>query len=216
MQINRYEGTPLQTYQLKPENQMIQVLEAEDGTRYALMADYRNADGAYTVYALKDGAVLWQREYQNDVGMKFPEDGYLYILKQEGEGDYKVIQIECLDAEGNAAMRRTLSADRLVLSCGMTIHPENGRLMLFGKGVAASRNQYNVFVMELDQDMREISVDVRRFCYKKDYSFSVCPMPDGSVSLFSNGSGDEQQEGVPVMVPFEVLQQTDRNGIELR
>ena len=89
-------------------------------------------------------------------------------------------------------------------------------LMLFGKGVAASRNQYNVYVMELDQDMREISVDVRRFCYKKDYSFSVCPMPDGSVSLFSNGSGDEQQEGVPVMVPFEALQQTDRNGIELR
>ena len=31
MQINRYEGTPLQTYQLRPENQMIQVLEAEDG-----------------------------------------------------------------------------------------------------------------------------------------------------------------------------------------
>lgn len=83
--------------------------------------------------------------------------------------------------------------------------------MLFGKGVAASRNQYNVYVMELDQDMREISVDVRRFCYKKDYSFSVCPMPDGSVSLFSNGSGDEQQEGVPVMVPFEALQQADRN-----
>ena len=88
--------------------------------------------------------------------------------------------------------------------------------MIFGHGVAVSRDQYNVFVMELDQDMREISVDVRRFCYKKDYSFSVCPMPDGSVSLFSNGSGDEQQEGVPVMVPFEALQQTDRNGIELR
>ena len=216
MQINRYEGTPLQTYQLKPENQMIQVLEAEDGTLYALIVDYRNADWAYTVYALKDGAVLWQREYQNYVGMKCPGDGYLYILKLEGEGDYKAIQIERLDAEGNAVMSRTLSADRLVLSCGMTVHPENGRLMLFGKGVAASRNQYNVYVMELDQDMREISVDVRRFCYKKDYSFSVCPMPDGSVSLFSNGSGDEQQEGVPVMVPFEVLQQTDRNGIELR
>lgn len=216
MQINRYEGTPLQTYQLKPENQMIQVLEAEDGTLYALMADYRNADWAYTVYALKNGAVLWQREYQEYVGMRCPGDEYLYILKLEGEGNYKAIQIERLDAEGNTTMSRTLSADRLVLSCGMTVHPENGRLMLFGKGVAASRNQYNVFVMELDQDMREISVDVRRFCYKKDYSFSVCPMPDGSVSLFSNGSGDEQQEGMPVMVPFEALQQTDRNRIELR
>lgn len=102
MQINRYEGTPLQTYQLKPENQMIQVLEAEDGTLYALIVDYRNADWAYTVYALKDGAVLWQREYQDYVGMKCPGDGYLYILKQEGEGDYKAIQIERLDAEGNA------------------------------------------------------------------------------------------------------------------
>ena len=70
--------------------------------------------------------------------------------------------------------------------------------------------------MELDQDMREISVDVRRFCYKKDYSFSVCPMPDGSVSIFSNGSGDEQEDDAPVMVPFEALQQTNRNGIELR
>ncbi len=28
-------------------------------------------------------------------------------------------------------MSRTLSADRLVLSCGMTVHPKNGRLMLW-------------------------------------------------------------------------------------
>ena len=104
MQINRYEGTPLQTYQLKPENQMIQALEAEDGTLYALMADYRNADWAYTVYALKNGAVLWQREYQDYVGMRCPGDEYLYILKLEGEGDYKAIQIERLDAEGNTTM----------------------------------------------------------------------------------------------------------------
>ena len=95
---------------------------------------------------------------------------------------------------------------------------DSGRLMIFGHGVAVSRDQYNVFVMELDQDMREVSTDVRRFYYHGDYGFSVCPMPDGRFMVFSNGTDIRPQEpsGEPVLVPFDVLEKTDRNGLTLR
>ena len=55
--------------------------------------------------------------------------------------------------------------------------------MIFGHGVAVSRDQYNVFVMEL-----------------------------------SNGTDIRPQEpsGEPVLVPFDVLEKTDRNGLTLR
>ena len=90
--------------------------------------------------------------------------------------------------------------------------------MIFGHGVAVSRDQYNVFVMELDQDMREVSTDVRRFYYHGDYGFSDCPMPDGRFMVFSNGTDIHPQEssGEPVLVPFDVLEKTDRNGLTLR
>ena len=123
-----------------------------------------------------------------------------------------------MDADGSVLLSRTLSADRLVLSCGFAFQPDSGRLMIFGHGVAVSRDQYNVFIMELDQNMQEVSTDVRRFYYHGDYGFSVCPMPDGRFMVFSNGTDIHPQEssGEPVLVPFDVLEKTDRNGLTLR
>ena len=175
-------------------------------------------DGVSTVYALREGDVLWQREYRHYIGIRCPGDGYLYVLQKESGKKYSPIHIERVDADGNVLLSRTLSADRLVLSCGFAFQPDSGRLMIFGHGVAVSRDQYNVFVMELDQDMQEVSTDVRRFYYHGDYGFSVCPMPDGRFTVFSNGTDIRPQEssGEPVLVPFDVLEKTDRNGLTLR
>jgi len=219
MQIYRYDGTPLQTYRFEPESTVMSVLRAKDDTLYVVNSRrYAGGDGVSTVYALKDEDVLWQREYRQYIGIRCPGDGYLYVLQKERGEKYSPIHIERVDADGSVLLSRTLSADRLVLSCGFAFQPDSGRLMIFGHGVAVSRDQYNVFVMELDQNMREVSTDVRRFYYHGDYGFSVCPMSDGRFMVFSNGTDIRPQEpsGEPVLVPFDVLERTDRNGLTLR
>lgn len=60
MQIYRYDGTPLQTYRFEPESTVMSVLRAKDDTLYVVNnRRYAGGDGADTVYALRDGDVLW-------------------------------------------------------------------------------------------------------------------------------------------------------------
>ena len=61
---------------------------------------YARDDGADTVYALRDGDVLWQREYRHYIGMRWPGDGYLYVLQRERGQKYSPIHIERVDADG--------------------------------------------------------------------------------------------------------------------
>ena len=123
---------------------------------------YAGDDGADTVYALRDGDVLWQREYRHYIGIRCPGDGYLYVLQKERGEKYSPIHIERVDADGSVLLSRTLSADRLVLSCGFTFQSDSGRLMIFGHGVAVSRDQYNVFVMDVLWCSAMAPISIRR------------------------------------------------------
>ena len=102
MQIYRYDGTPLQTYRFEPESTVMSVFRAKDDTLYVVNSR-RSAggDGVSTVYALRNGDVLWQREYRHYIGIRWPGDGYLYVLQKESGKKYSPIHIERVDADGN-------------------------------------------------------------------------------------------------------------------
>lgn len=222
----RYDGTPGQSYPLGDggNGNLLRISGMADGTLYATVSTSGYPRPACTVYALEDGQILWQRDYRWYVRTFCPGDGYLYVSWAKSDKPYSPIQIDRIDADGKVLLSRTLSADKLVLSHNLTLHPDNGHLMLCGKGVSASRNQFNAFVMELDGEMREVSLDVRSFCYYQDASFSGLSLPDGTCAVFSNGTyGGEVGEGeeppasgVPVLVPFDALTPTGRNGIKIR
>ena len=105
MQIYRYDGTPLQTYRFEPESTVMSVFRAKDDTLYVVNSRrYAGDDGVSTVYALRNGDVLWQREYRHYIGIRWPGDGYLYVLQKESGKKYSPIHIERVDADGNVVV----------------------------------------------------------------------------------------------------------------
>ena len=139
------------------------------------MADYRNADGGVYGLCAKGWSCSLAARYQDYVGRNAQRWMACIFSSWKARGDYKTIQIERLDAEGNAAMSRTLSADRLVLSCGMTVHPKNGRLMLLEKALRlrATNTMYMLWNwIRICGKYRSMSVDsvTRRIT-----AFRFCP-----------------------------------------
>ena len=197
MQIYRYDGTPLQTYRFEPESTVMSVLRAKDDTLYVVNSRrYAGDDGVSTVYALRDGDVLWQREYRQYIGIRCPGTDISMSSKRKAERNTAPFTSNVwMRTAACCSAARCLRTD-WCFPCGFAFQPDSGRLMIFGHGVAVSRDQYNVFVMELDQNMQEVSTDVRRFYYHGDYGFSVCPMSDGRFMVFSNGTDIRPQETV--------------------
>ena len=90
--------------------------------------------------------------------------------------------------------------------------------MLYGKAVANSKKIYNVFRMDLDENMNQVSLDVRQIDYYDDYSPSVQMQKDGT--LFVHCVGGEEADrlmNVPtVLIPFDVLPVAETHGLQLK
>lgn len=190
-------------------------------------SSYSGSHVSSRVYALQDGRILWQKDYRWMTSIHVPGDDFVYVSWRENDKSYSPVRIERMDpATGKTLIGRTLSANKLVLSFSLNVDPASGSLQLSGRGIARSRNEYNAFVMVLDREMREVSLDVRRFCYYQNDYFSVMNLPDGSFAVYSNGTYEDDVDrepdepmppsGEPIIVPFEVLPEADRNGITIK
>ncbi|MDO5436310.1 MAG: hypothetical protein Q4G19_08065, partial [Clostridia bacterium] len=197
----RSNGTLLASYQLEPnENRRWGFIYGEaDGMQLFSVNESSMGDAhpIYCIYALKNGQILWTKECRFNPSISVPGDGYCYIAcKLEEDNSYSPFSIEKVDSLGNTVAKRKLSADKLVISFSMDIDPQTGNTVLYGKAVANSRKVYKAFVMELDENMNEISVDVRTFDHYNDYDFTIYPLQEGGCVLFSRGRDNEGDDRI--------------------
>ncbi len=214
---------PLDTYE---DGNFVGFAGELDGVQLAVFrtSRYQGSNVTSRVYAVRDGMILWQKDYRAMTYAHVPGDGYLYVSQYDK--NYSSVHFDRLDESGRVLLGRTLSADRLVLSCALRTDPQSGSLQLYGRGVARSREAYTAFVMTLDEAMRESALQVGTFNYHRDTEFGVMPLPKGGFAVFSNGTywDDAEREpgetrpasGLPVVVPLEALQETDRHRITLK
>lgn len=225
----RYDGTLLASTHLfdGEKEYLLRYSAAKDGTQFITLITSGYPHPSCTLYAVKKGQILWKQDYRWYISTICPGDGYVYAIWNERDDVLSPVRIDRLDpATGKTLIGRTLSANKLVLSFSLNVDPASGSLQLSGRGIARSRNEYNAFVMVLDRDMREVSLDVRRFCYYQNDYFSVMNLPDGSFAVYSNGTYEDDVDrepdepmppsGEPIIVPFEVLPEADRNGIKIK
>lgn len=230
MTVHTCDGTltaeyPLETYE---DGDFVSFAGEMDGVQLAVFrtSRYQGAKVTSRVYAVRDGKILWQKDYRVMTYAHVPGDGYLYVSWYDNGKSYSSVHFDRLDESGRVLLGRTISADKQVLVCALRTDPQKGRLQLYGRGVSRSREEYNAFVMTLDETMRESALQVCTFNYHRDTEFSVMPLPEGGFAVFSNGTywDDAEREpgekmpasGMPVVVPMEVLQETNRHGITLK
>ena len=180
------------------------------------IANARNA--RYLALCLDHLKEKWTRKYQFSPGIVFPGDGYFYCLERVNDSKTSPVKIIRLDEQGNDLLSRMLSADNLVLGFHVKTSPLTGNLMLYGKAVANSKKIYNVFRMDLDENMNQVSLDVRQIDYYDDYSPSVQMQKDGT--LFVHCVGGEEADrlmNVPtVLIPYDVLPVAETHGLQLK
>ena len=225
----RYDGTLLSSCHLYDGEQdyLLRYSASKDGTQFVTISTSGYPHPSCILYGVKDGQLLWQHDYRWTVSTVCPGDGFVYAMWREKDDVLSPIRIERMDPmTGKVLISRTLSANKLILAFSLKSDPVSGKLVIFGRGVARSRNEYNAFIMVLDDNMKEISLDVRRFCYYQGDYFSVMNLPNGSFAVYANGTYEDDVDrepneqmppsGNPVIVPFEVLPEADRNGIKIK
>ena len=67
--------------------------------------------------------------------------------------------------------------------------------------------------MELDSQMNQQSISVRDVDFYLDYNFSVITAPDGDAYVYCRTYDETYVQ--PVLVPFNVLEETESHGIRL-
>ncbi len=110
--------------------------------------------------------------------------------------------------------RKRLSGDRLVKSIHAILYnTETGGYTVYGRAVANSRGVYTVFRMELDSRMNQLSLIVRSVDFYQDYNFSVTAAPGGDAYVYCRTYDETYVQ--PVLVPFNVLEETEPHGLRL-
>ena len=175
--------------------------------------EIRNArHSRYLAVCLDRREEAWSRSFQFDPALAFPGDGSLFRLERSGSGAVPV-KIVRLDGAGKDGPARTLSSDGLVLRFSLAVSPATGRLTLFGSAVADSRRIYTVFRMELDDELKQVSLDVRELDYYREYNPVV--IMSGGGSLFVHCNGTAPAVGT-ALIPFDELPPCDAHGIGIR
>ena len=177
--------------------------------------DYNHA--RFAQICIDQQGVKWRRDFTYFSSVAFPGDGYFYRVESTNDGKTSPKKITRLDEGGNDALSKVLSADNLVLGFNMSVSPKTGNLILHGKAVANSRKIYTVFCMELDENMNQKALDVRRIDYYDDYNPSVQMQKDGSLLVNCTGSEVGEATNVPtVLIPFDVLPVAEMHGLQLK
>ena len=184
----------------------------EEGTCLAIV---RAEDDLFTALFIRDGKTAAQQNLMYGAGGFYAGD-QTYILAETTSDDdlYADIILDHRDADGKCLGTKRLSGDRVVKSIHTILkNPETGGYTLYGRAVANSRSVYTVFRIELDSQMNQKSISVRSFDFHQDYNFSVVVKPNGEAFVYSRTFDESYVQ--PVLVPFEVLTETDSHGLRL-
>jgi len=153
----------------------------------------------------------------------YTEDTYHYNdLHPDGQGgalltgaldaDYKRYRVTHLTADGACDWSKTLSVKNAVAHPAQAIAQEDGSVTLYGSAIAASRNLYTVFAMNMDAQGNVRSIDVRDYAARGDASPSILFAQDETPFVYSF----VVDERPAVLVPFDDLPKTDDPGITLQ
>lgn len=188
------------------------------------VSPWMKTDG-YILLMIRDGAVVWQKGPGKENPRVFPDgQGGFFIWDYQDDSTYTPLVLTRYDENGNQLWRKTLKGNKVVLggpaaSTVISIDPETGHTVLTGTAMANSRKVYRVYRMEVDDQGRTVSMDVRESNYHNSIDYYVHVSPDtGSIWVLFNQFNDyaNRYEYPAVLVPFDALPKADNPGIELR
>lgn len=201
------------------ENKPIRLEFDRMGNIWLLTVKYTNGfmNSNYTLHCFREGTLQWEQKMDEGTAFFPDQEGGLYCVVRLGSGSYRKVGITHLNNAGQEDLRKTLSADKVVLGCNVSTNPETGEIYLTGRAVANSRKVYCVYRMTLDQNWNMTDLDVRKMDYYHDINPRVFMNLDNDFYVHSNGLDENDQGGIqPVIVPFDELEKTDNLGIRIQ
>ncbi len=173
---------------------------------------------SYMLLMIRNGAVVWQKGPGKENPAIFPDGrGGFFTCANQDDSTYKPLVIARYDGNGNQLWRKTLKGNKVVLETGVviSIDPETGLTVLTGTAMANSRKVYRVYRMEVDDQGKTVSMDVRESNYHNSIYYSVYAFPDtGNTWVLFDES--YPYDDPSALVPFDALPKADNPGIELR
>ena len=201
------------------ENKPIRLEFDRMGNIWLLTVKYTNGfmNSNYTLHCFREGTLQWEQKMDEGTAFFPDQEGGLYCVVRLGSGSYRKVGITHLNNAGQEDLRKTLSADKVVLGCAVSTNPKTGEIYLTGRAVANSRKVYCVYRMTLDQNWNMTDLDVRKMDYYHDINPRVFMNLDNDFYVHSNGQDENDQGGIqPVIVPFDELEKTDNLGIRIQ
>lgn len=191
----------------------LQDVFAHNGSVYVLLTPKGLDTHTLVMCISPDNAVSWTYE---DNG-KIAACNALYSDGQGGallsgsyESDYKKYRITHLNASGECDWIKTLAAKKAIVHPSLAIAEDDGSISLYGYAVAASRDLYTVFSLNLDEQGHVLSLDVRDYSARKDAGPSILLAADGTILVYSNQFVSSPPA---VLVPFDALPKARDPGI---
>ena len=176
--------------------------------------------GSYMLLMIRDGAIVWQKGPSKNLYTVFPDvQGGFFTCADQDDSTYKPLVIARYDGNGNQLWRKTLKGNKVVLEDGVviSIDPETGHTVLTGTAMANSRKLYRVYRMEVDDQGKTVSMDVRESDYHNSIYYTVHVFPEtGNTGVLFDEALTYPDDYPAAWVPFDALPKADNPGIELR
>ncbi len=168
-----------------------------------------------TAFCVRNREIIWQQNLLYGGNAFYAGDQTFIVAETTSDDDlYADIILDHRDMEGKSLGIKRLSGDGVVKSIHVILqNAETGGYTIYGRAVANSRQVYTVFRMELDSQMNQQSISVRDVDFYPDYNFSVITAPDGDAYVYCRTYDETYVQ--PVLVPFNVLEETESHGIRL-
>jgi hypothetical protein len=178
---------------------------------------------SYLLLMIRDGAVVWQKGpgKENPSPRVFPDgQGGFFIWDYQDDSTYNPLVLTRYDENGNQLWRKTLKGNKVVLGTASTVSSldrETGQTVLAGTAMANSRKVYRVYRMEVDDQGKTVSMDVRESDYHNRIYYNVHVFPDtGNTWVLFDEALTYPYDYPAALVSFEALPKADNPGIELR
>ena len=222
--LNLYDGQGAQEARLPMKEAYHSVVRAQRDRAGLWAVTLISVGGrTYTPLTVRNGEIVFQGKPTMDVySVCMDGQGGYYHLEYGGKysDTYKPLVISHCDETCRAEWTKTLTGDKVLLE-GVDVRPdpETGHLILAGSAVANSRKIYRVFRMEVDENWRTVSMDVRECNYHDSYQFAAAVAPlTGKIMALAL---DTSENGIKTktsaaLVPFEALPKASNPGIRLK
>lgn len=194
----------------------LQDVFAQDGSVYVLLTPKGLDTSTLSMCISPDHTVAWTYEDDGSVAAcnaLHPDGQGGALLSGSYESDYKKYRITHLNASGECDWIKTLSAKKAIVHPSLAIAEDDGSISLYGYAVAASRELYTVFSLNMDAKGHVLSLDVRDYSARKDTGPSILLARDGTVLVYSNQFIGSRPA---VLVPFDDLPKAGDPGITLK